>query len=44
MYKRQIMHPDTRAFLEHLLHYLHDHGLDQTIVYIRTHPEWKKKS
>ena len=39
-----IMHPQTRQFLEHLLHYLHDHGLDETIQYINSHPEWKKKS
>ena len=37
-----IMHPQTRQFLEHLLHYLHDHGLDETIQYINSHPEWKK--
>ena len=39
-----IMHPQTRRFLEHLLHYLHDYGLDATIKYINQHPEWKKKS
>ena len=39
-----IMHPQTRQFLEHLLHYLHDYGLDETIQYINSHPEWKKKS
>ncbi len=30
-----ILHPQTRALLEELIHYLHDHGLDQTIIYIK---------
>jgi len=30
-----VMHPDTRALLEELLNYLNDHGLDQTIQYIK---------
>jgi hypothetical protein len=30
-----IMHPQTRKLLEHLLHYLNEHGLDETIVYIK---------
>lgn len=30
-----MMHPDTRALLEHLLIYLKDHGLDKTVYYIR---------
>ncbi len=30
-----IMHPETRALLEELLHYLNDHGLDETILYIK---------
>lgn len=30
-----IMHPETRALLEELLYYLNDHGLDQTIAYIK---------
>lgn len=39
-----IMHPQTRALLEDLLWHLHDEGLEETIHYIRQHPEWKKSS
>jgi hypothetical protein len=30
-----IMHDDTRRLLESLLHYLDEHGLDNTIHYIK---------
>ena len=31
------MHENTHALLEELLTYLSDHGLDETIAYIRKH-------
>lgn len=31
-----IMHPKTRQLLEHLLLYLKEHGLDETLSYIKT--------
>ncbi len=31
-----ILHPSTQELLEELLHYLNDHGLDETIIYIKT--------
>lgn len=34
-YDRVMMHPHSKALTQHLLEYLRDHGLDQTIVYIR---------
>ncbi len=34
-YDRVMMHPKTKALTQYLLEYLNDHGLDQTIYYIR---------
>lgn len=34
-YDRVMMHPNTKALTQHILEYLRDHGLDQTIAYIR---------
>ena len=34
-YHHVLMHPNTKALLEHLLIYQRDHGTDQTIAYIR---------
>ncbi len=37
-----IMHPQTRLFLEELLQYLNDNGLDQTFEYIKKNNYLKK--
>ena len=34
-YHHVLMHPNTKALLEHILIYQRDHGTDQTIAYIR---------
>ena len=34
-YHHVLMHPNTKALLEHILIYQRDHGMDQTIAYIR---------
>ena len=34
-YDRVMMHPETKALLQSLLAYHRDHGLDETIAYIR---------
>ncbi|WP_279074104.1 DUF5662 family protein [Amedibacillus dolichus] len=34
-YHHILMHPNTKALLEHILIYQRDHGTDQTIAYIR---------
>lgn len=36
-----IMHPDTRSLLEQLLIYLDEHGLDETILYIKANIDKK---
>lgn len=38
-----IMHPETRALLEELLIYLSENGLDQTIDYINSRKDLKKR-
>ncbi len=38
-----IMHPQTRALLEELLMYLSKHGLDETISYINSRDDLKKR-
>lgn len=34
-YNHVLMHPKTKALTQHLLEYLQEHGLDQTILYMR---------